>query len=292
MLIKEKIKEIYDKTTCYQTEKCSKKRTQLKNGGFFPSPYSYVGETYSTPIIGSKKVPKIFCLSVNQNLLNIEDVDEDKARNSLYPTKIDSLEGHWYGPLELCVSLSNIIFSQYIDTKNVKEMSNKEIMGNIAYSNSVRCGNPNALSGKPTEEMIKNCEWFTEQEINVLQPDIILAIGKTPFKQIQKIYKNNIKHIAKDFAFEVEINNKTITVVYFYHYGQQQSINTGKKMITLFSAFSSNAKMLIKDIESEVEQYNTLWRIKKKYNVFAKYYAIKIIEQCLKAGKSLHTKRY
>ena len=58
-----KIKAFYDRNPCYQNENCcGSERTVLKKGGFFPSPYPYVGNNFHAPIINGKKVSKIFKL--------------------------------------------------------------------------------------------------------------------------------------------------------------------------------------------------------------------------------------
>jgi hypothetical protein len=309
----DKIKESYENNKCYQDEKlCGPNRVRL-NGDFFPSPYPYVGENYEFPTIRNKPVPKIFFISVNQNLsdknlLRFKKKYSDekermkRARMSLYPINIKDLEEHEYGPLELCVYLANIAFSMSLQ-KN-EYIPNEEIMKNIAYSNCVRCANKKVLRAAPTKEMLENCEELTRFEIDTLQPDMIFCIGKKPFEQIanmcnKKIYERkdlvsddlmkdlNTDNLIKDFIFLIKSDTKTISVIYFYHYGFQQSVNTGSKMIQLFSIKEfindENAKKIIADVKKEIKKWEKVWRkASYTYNAFAKYYAIKIIEYAIK----------
>jgi len=284
MLLKNEIIKFYNSEQCYQNiNVCGPNRTKLKNGKYFPPPYPYIGENYELPSLQGKKLPRIFFLAMNQNLSEEENISEEKARWSLYPTNFEKLEGHWYGPLDLCVSLANIAFS--IKLGNAEEIPDKEIMKNIAYNNCVRCANTKFKRGAPTEEMVQNCKKFTENEIKILKPDFIFCIGRKPYWQIREMYNTNAEDIIVDFVFKIKEEDKEIKVLYFYHYGIQQSINAGKKLITLFAAFNNkSAKQIIKDVEQEISKFpSKVWRENDyKYNDFAKYYSIKIIEKYVK----------
>jgi len=272
------IKEYYDNITCFKTLICGKERTKIKDNNFFPPPYPFVGNKYSTPVIDGERISKVYILSVNQNLESIyDDMTKDKARNSLYPTDFQSLKGHWYGPLNLSISLCNILFGIFLYGK-YKFISNKQIIENISYGNCVRCGNPIARSGKPTSAMKKNCMEHTKFDIELLLPDYIFCIGRDPFYQVANCYDH--KWIIDDFYYQLDINNKKIKVIYFYHYGIQQSVNTGAKMIKLLSNFNDNAKNLVNDIDQTTNSMDDVWR--QAYTDFSKYYASQIIKHAIK----------
>ncbi|MFX0142115.1 MAG: hypothetical protein ACFFDN_51230 [Candidatus Hodarchaeota archaeon] len=207
-----------------------------------------------------------------------ENVPYSWARNSLYPTDKNKLSGHWYGPLKLSVSLSNILFSSLLNG-DYKYISNEEVLNNIAYSNCVRCAYPFAVSDKPTETMKINCKIFTEEEISILKPDFVFCIGRDPFYQIQSIF--NAEHVIHDFFYRIQHQDRIIRVIYFYHYGIQQSINAAAKILQLFTHLSDNAKSFQDEIEKELQCYTSnIWR--QKYSKIAKYYSIQMINLALK----------
>jgi len=286
-LLKNKIIRFYNSERCHNDANiCGPNRTKLKNGDYFPPPYPYVGDNYESPNLEGKELPKIFFLSINQNLSGEENVSEKEARWSLYPKDVKNLGSHWYGPLDLCVSLANIAFSLVLG--NIRKIDNEEIMKNIAYSNCVRCANTEAIRRAPTPKMREQCEKFTKFEIETLMPELIFCIGRDPFRQIKKIYNRKVEDLIEDFVFRIEEKDKEIKVIYFYHYGNQESINAGRKLINLFAEFNDDAKKVIEDVDRKVTKYKThgIWREDSYvYNDFAKYYSVKIIENSVGANR-------
>jgi len=289
--MKAQIKEFYDNNRCYADPRvCGESRTKISDGEYFPSPYPFIGENYNAPQIAGQAVPKIFILSVNQNLKHLEEKikGEAEARYSLYPTDKKELTGHWYGPLPLAISLADIFYSLHQNQKqynfNFSPNGNDVILENIAYSNCVRCGT-GKKPGTPTEQMVKNCKKFTEYEITTLEPDLIFCIGREPFCQIKNINTFQSESITDDCYYQVKVNKKTIKVIYFYHYGNQSSIMhryKENKKITTLSKLYQNGDISKQDVSELLKPFSRLWRdTRPSYAEISKFFAISVINKIL-----------
>ena len=93
------------------------------------------------------------------------------------------------------------------------EISRKDIY----ILNSVLCRPPN--NRQPTIEEIKSCNWRLREQINILNPKLIIALGKTAITSlIGDEFKGPLNQFFSDDKFlEFIINNKKYQVMVSYH---------------------------------------------------------------------------
>ncbi len=96
---------------------------------------------------------------------------------------------------------------------NFLEISRKDIY----ILNSVMCRPPN--NRQPTLEEIKACNWRLREQINILNPKLIIALGKTAITSlIGDEFKGPLNQFFDNDKFlEFIINDKTYQVMVSYH---------------------------------------------------------------------------
>ncbi len=105
---------------------------------------------------------------------------------------------------------------------------------------SGRCAPP---GNKPSNEELDNCQPFLECEIQLLQPKVIVVLGRIAFERILRIYsarsfKWKFTHSA---VYQLPIGNWLLCS---YHPSQQNTL-TGKLTVSMFDEIWKKAKVLI-----------------------------------------------
>ncbi|MBN1454097.1 MAG: uracil-DNA glycosylase [Anaerolineales bacterium] len=105
---------------------------------------------------------------------------------------------------------------------------------------SGRCAPP---KNKPTSEELDNCQPFLEREIELIQPKVIVLLGRIAFERILRIYSEpkSGKKFAHGAAFRLEANP---WLVCSYHPSQQNTL-TGKLTVEMFDAMWTQVKELV-----------------------------------------------
>jgi uracil-DNA glycosylase family 4 len=114
------------------------------------------------------------------------------------------------------------------------------ILKDMYITASGRCAPP---ANKPNPEELNNCQPYLERELQILQPNVIVCLGRIAFERILKIYSaRNLKlkfgHVA---AHQLE---NGIWVLCSYHPSQQNTL-TGKLTEKMFDDIWKKAKTLI-----------------------------------------------
>lgn len=118
-----------------------------------------------------------------------------------------------------------------------------------------RCAPP---GNKPTAEELNNCQPFLEREMELLQPKVIVALGRVAFDRVLRIYSkserkplavylNGTVHRLSTSAFShgaVFQLNSGPWLVCSYH-PSQQNTSTGKLTVEMFNAIWSKVKELV-----------------------------------------------
>ena len=96
---------------------------------------------------------------------------------------------------------------------------------------SGRCAPP---KNKPTSEELNNCQPYLEREIEILQPKVIVCLGRVAFERILRIYSEPKagKKFAHGTTFRLEAGP---WLVCSYHPSQQNTL-TGKLTVEMFDA--------------------------------------------------------
>jgi uracil-DNA glycosylase family 4 len=103
-----------------------------------------------------------------------------------------------------------------------------------------RCAPP---GNKPTSEELNNCQPFLEREIELLQPKVLVALGRIAFERLLRIYSEpkSGKKFAHGATFRLESGP---WLVCSYHPSQQNTL-TGKLTVEMFDAMWNTVKELV-----------------------------------------------
>jgi hypothetical protein len=94
----------------------------------------------------------------------------------------------------------------------------------FAFTNAIKCS-VNEKAGNPTQTMEINCIYlnkFLFNEIEILKPRLIIALGEIPFKAIRINYMNTIKSIDPLFntwALTIQGQGNEIAIISLYNPG-------------------------------------------------------------------------
>ena len=107
---------------------------------------------------------------------------------------------------------------------------------------SGRCAPP---ANKPTPEELNNCQPYLEREIQILQPKIIVCLGRIAFERVLRIYsaRNSAWKFGHGAAYQLDHGT---WIVCSYHPSQQNTL-TGKLTVEMFDAIWKKAKSLLKE---------------------------------------------
>jgi uracil-DNA glycosylase family 4 len=112
---------------------------------------------------------------------------------------------------------------------------------------SGRCAPPD---NKPSREELDNCQPFLEREIQLIQPKVIVALGRIAFDRIVRIYSVHGLPSTVKFAHGATFKltdplNTDHWLLCSYHPSQQNTL-TGKLTVKMFDEIWKKAKALLK----------------------------------------------
>ncbi len=105
---------------------------------------------------------------------------------------------------------------------------------------SGRCVPPD---NKPTLEELNTCQPYLEQELKILDPKVIVCLGRIAFERILKIYsiRNSVYKFAHGASYQLDDSAR---VLCSYH-PSQQNTSTGKLTVPMFDQIWKKAKELL-----------------------------------------------
>ncbi len=115
-----------------------------------------------------------------------------------------------------------------------------------------RCVPPD---NKPTPEELNNCQPYLERDLEILQPKVIVCLGKIAFERILKVYgiRNSQFKFSHGALYRLNtdllITNPLNTAHWLlcsYH-PSQQNTSTGKLTVKMFDEIWRKAKELVED---------------------------------------------
>jgi uracil-DNA glycosylase family 4 len=111
---------------------------------------------------------------------------------------------------------------------------------------SGRCAPP---GNKPFREELDNCQPFLEREIQLIQPKVIVVLGRIAFERIVRIYsaRSNGWKFAHGATFDLQPSTSfpAATLLCSYHPSQQNTL-TGKLTVKMFDEIWKKVKTLLK----------------------------------------------
>ncbi len=111
------------------------------------------------------------------------------------------------------------------------------VLRDMYITASGRCVPPD---NKPTTQELDNCQPFLEREIQIIQPKVIVCLGKIAFDRILKIFALRGLNFTHGAAYQVQ---NGIQILCSYH-PSQQNTSTGKLTEKMFDAIWAKAKKL------------------------------------------------
>jgi uracil-DNA glycosylase family 4 len=130
------------------------------------------------------------------------------------------------------------------------------ILNDLYITASARCAPP---GNKPTSEELDNCQPFLEREIEIIQPKVIVVLGRIAFERVLRIYNRKSEIVnRKSFAHGATFDLRLLTMnpppssfiihpsslLCSYH-PSQQNTSTGKLTVKMFDEIWKKAKFLL-----------------------------------------------
>jgi uracil-DNA glycosylase len=107
---------------------------------------------------------------------------------------------------------------------------------------SGRCAPPD---NKPTPEELNNCQPYLERELKILNPKVIVCLGRIAFERIMKIY--NIRNLGYKFGHGVYYQMPAGNWLLCSYHPSQQNTSTGKLTAPMFDQIWERAKLLLNE---------------------------------------------
>jgi len=128
----------------------------------------------------------------------------------------------------------------FANQPSAESRSDGLILNDMYITASGRCAPP---ANKPTSEELNNCQPYLDREIEILNPKVIVCLGRIAFERMLKIYsvRNSKWKFGHGVAYQLE---NGIWFVCSYHPSQQNTL-TGKLTVKMFDDIWRKAKNLI-----------------------------------------------
>jgi len=132
------------------------------------------------------------------------------------------------------------------------------VLRDMYITASGRCAPP---GNKPTSEELDNCQPFLERELALIQPKVIVVLGRIAFDRIVRIYFTSVHGLSSTVKFShgatfdlrpfdlaqdrlSTLNLQPATLLCSYH-PSQQNTSTGKLTARMFDEIWTKAKALL-----------------------------------------------
>ncbi len=114
------------------------------------------------------------------------------------------------------------------------------VLKDMYITASGRCAPPD---NKPTPEELNNCQPYLERELKIIDPRVIVCLGRIAFERILKIYgaRSSVYKFTHGASYKLP-NDKW--VLCSYHPSQQNTL-TGKLTVDMFDQIWKMARKLI-----------------------------------------------
>jgi uracil-DNA glycosylase family 4 len=114
-------------------------------------------------------------------------------------------------------------------------------LNNLYTAPVCRCAPP---ENKPSSQEMENCQFYLEQEFELIQPKILVALGRIAFERILRIF--TLKEPSIGFAHNAvhEIPNGKVLVCSYHP--SRQNTQTGRLSVAMFDQVWSTVRDLMK----------------------------------------------
>ena len=106
-----------------------------------------------------------------------------------------------------------------------------------------RCAPPD---NKPTPQEMENCQPYLEKELELIQPKVLVALGRIAFERILRIFaiKDDSMSFAHNIAYEMQEREY---VVCSYH-PSRQNTQTGRLTVAMFDKVWTTVRHLLEEV--------------------------------------------
>ena len=125
----------------------------------------------------------------------------------------------------------------FANQASAESRSDGLILKDMYITASGRCAPP---KNKPTSEELNNCEPYLVREIEILQPKVIVCLGRIAFERILRIYSARKSDFKFGHGAAYQLDNG-MWVLCSYHPSQQNTL-TGKLTKEMFDNIWKKAK--------------------------------------------------
>ena len=116
------------------------------------------------------------------------------------------------------------------------------MLNNVYLAAAARCAPP---ENKPTLEEMNNCQPYLEREMEILNPKVIVCLGRIAFERVMRIY--SVRNATWKFGHGALYRlDPGPWVLCSYHPSQQNTL-TGKLTVKMFDEIWAKAKELAQD---------------------------------------------
>lgn len=133
----------------------------------------------------------------------------------------------------------------FANQASAESRSDGLILKDLYITASGRCAPPD---NKPSSEELNNCQPFLEREIRIIQPKVIVCLGKIAFDRILKVFALRGLKFSHGAVYELENSSfipHPLSLLCSYH-PSQQNTSTGKLTAEMFDAIWFQARNLLK----------------------------------------------
>ena len=118
------------------------------------------------------------------------------------------------------------------------------ILKDMYITASGRCAPPD---NKPSPIELNNCQPYLEREMQIIQPKVIVCLGKIAFDRILKIFAVRGLKFSHGATYSIQpstFNLQPVTLLCSYH-PSQQNTSTGKLTVDMFDQIWKKVKSLL-----------------------------------------------
>jgi len=128
----------------------------------------------------------------------------------------------------------------FANQPSAESRSDRLILKGLYITASARCVPP---ANKPSPDELSNCQPYLERELKILNPKVVVCLGRIAFERILGIY--SARRPARKFAHGASYRLENgVWILCSYHPSQQNTL-TGKLTEAMFDDIWEKAKTLI-----------------------------------------------
>ena len=132
----------------------------------------------------------------------------------------------------------------FANQASAESRSDGLVLKDMYITASGRCAPPD---NKPSLEELNNCQPYLEREIEMIQPGVIVCLGKIAFDRILKIFSLRNLKFSHGAVFQLPASSFVVhpsSLLCSYH-PSQQNTSTGKLTVKMFDEIWAQAKRLL-----------------------------------------------